>query len=344
MRFNNRYAMALCLTLSASAVTITACKGRNSPESKALADDSQANNSRRWNGPQCFFGSSITSISRLQYLSIDSRYEIKAGDTSIWTIRQWLKPAIISGMQELTGESFSNVDDALRVADDDMVWYSPLTNYLSQADFPISQVDSASTDVRSKFYLVEVSMGDNMHGFVIQADLGASSNQQSRPFKIVNRYGDGDTYNCDIARPSKQQKAKAPLPQRLCAFGQDISYISGSLNRKNGVWRKAQESEALTASTNLTSVQEREIRDGMITDGVDPSQSVADMIKETDEEEVIFQEMTYSKTGKKYRWYHYYGGDNPVGFIYGPDTQGVEGKVAVVGDGDIGGCRLKKKR
>jgi hypothetical protein len=82
----------------------------------------------------------------------------------------------------------------------------------------------------------------------------------------------------------------------------------------------------------------------MVTDGVDPNLSVIDMIKETDDSEVDYQEMTYSKNGKKYRWYLYYGGDNSVGFIYGPDSQGNEVKVANIGDGDIGGCFLKKIR
>jgi hypothetical protein len=338
-------ATGLALAALSSALLFQSCKNRSN-YATAYADG-QSDADRRWNGRQCFFGSSLGSIKRLSYVSPGFRYDIPANDRGIWNGRAWLKPAILEGIKQLTGQEHRTVDDAIAQVDDKIIYYTPLTNYLTQEQFPITPVGGNTPNAESRFYLIEASMGDNWTGFVIQADVvPGRNNSTSRPFKLVNFYSDGDSYNCDIPRPTAEQRRNAMVPERLCAFGEDTGYLSSSLTRRNGIWRETSAYTALTASANLTEQQKKEISEGLQDFGEpgDAPATVADLIDATDDKEVGYREIKYSKNGKVYRWYSYYSGDNPHGFIFGEDGSGRVRRMAEIGDGSIGSCFLKKIR
>jgi hypothetical protein len=342
--------MKIRLTLFAilgifSIAAINGCKIRPS-ESSALADDT-TNSPRRWNGRDCFFGSSMTSIKRLNYLSLGWRTELTAKGDNDWQSRQtWLRDGIKEGMKQITGNTYATAEAAIDDADEDTIWYQPIEIHLDSSKFPIKPVQTGATDTEPRFYLFEVSLGDNWNGFVVQVDrkAGGTPSGQIAPFKIVNKYSDGDTYDCDISRPTVAQRAGAQVPVRLCAFGEDTGYLFSSISRKNGVWKLKNTLTYLKDSSTLTDDQKRELVEGLDFYDDGTSRTVADLINETDDKEVSYREITYRNTGKIYRWYGYYGGDNPHGFIYGPDESGATRKVASIGDGSIDTCFVKKTR
>lgn len=330
------------ISLAGTLTLLWSCKERGT-YATAYADN-QSEADRRWNGRQCFFGSSLGSLKRLPYVSAVTRYDVAANDRGFWNGRDWLKPAVLEGIKQLTGQQYNNVDEAISQVDDKTIYYSPLKNYLTAEQFPITPVNPDLTPIESRFFLIEASMGDNWTGFVIQADLIAGRNDnRDRPFKIVNLYSDGDSYNCAVPRPTADQRRNAMVPERLCAFGEDSGYLASSMARRNGVWRAAAAYKTLTATSNFTENQRREIIEGLRNDANDSS-SIADLINSTDDEEVGYQEIKYTKNNKVYRWYSYYGGDNPMGFIFGEDASGNVRRMAEIGDGSIGNCYLKKIR
>ena len=332
--------------LLASAAFVNGCKDR-STSGKAFADESE-NGERKWNGRDCFFGSSMAAIKRMNYLSLGNRYELKASDRSAFAGRPtWLKPALVEGMRQMTGRQFASAEEVLQNADDKTVWYQPVTNHLDPASFPIDLLRPGTPNASVGFYYFEISLGDNWNGFVVQADrlTGTPDRNQERPFKIVNKYSDGDTYDCTIPRPTAAQRRGAEMPVRLCAFGEDTGYLSSSLTRRNGVWRPAAPFVYLKAETTLTELQKKEILEGLDDFGAPTGPStVGDLINATDDDEVGYQEIKYSKTGKVYRWYSYYAGDNPNGFIYGEGPTGGVRRVASIGDGSLDSCFIQKVR
>ena len=339
-------AIALCGLLLVTAGINIGCKERLS-SGRAFADDTD-NGARKWNGRDCFFGSSMAGIKRMNYLSLGFRYELKASDRTPFAGRpSWLKPALVEGMKQITGRDFASAEEVLNSVDDKTVWYQPVTNHLDPAAFPINLVTPGTPNASVGFYYFEVSLGDNWNGFVVQADRlrGIPDRTAVRPFKIVNKYSDGDTYDCAIARPTADQRRGAEMPVRLCAFGEDTGYLSSSLARRNGVWRSVAPVVFLKSDTTLTELQKKEILEGLDDFGAPAGQNtVSDLINATDDDEVGYQEIKYSRTGKVFRWYSYYSGDNPHGFIYGEGLTGGVRKVASIGDGSIDTCFVKKIR
>ena len=327
-----------------SALSVSGCKGRPT-DGQALADATQTARAQ-WNGRDCFFGSSMSSIKRLNYLDLGFRYELSEAEGFEWQSRPaWLQPVIVEGMKQIWGQNFATAAAAINAADDRTIWYTRINNFLDPQLYSVPPVDAGTADVTPAFYLFEALSGDTWVGFVAQVDRPVNGGWRSNNarYKIVNKYGDGDTYDCALKRPTPAQRRGAEMPTRLCAFGDNTGYLGSSLSRSNGVWRENGEARSLTATSTLTDIQRKEIVEGM-EEFISEDRSPAALIRATDDDEIIYREITYRHTGRTYRWYRFYSGDTQVGFIYGPDESGTIRQVASVGDGSIGSCFVKKAR
>ncbi len=124
---------------------------------------------------------------------------------------------------------------------------------------------------------------------------------------------------------------KMPDVKGKCLFGESTHELNKATHLKVDVDAQYERLE------DLPSLVQKQIVLGVQKDGWADVKNIAEAFEYVDSDGVYANTVVEKATGKTYTWLQWYSGDTEIGYIF---EEGTVNLVAMIGDGDIYGCKV----